>query len=179
MANTTAGRWTFSTRLGGIEVAALILGASAKADWGPNDWTAVEKANVKVVADVFDAWERKDGATVERLFAPDAVVRFSRVEGVAATEGWKGAKAVRAVAERPGKTTVKFTIVHTQAEGPIVVHRRLDRFTDLTGAHCASHGLKNMAVCEDQYIATFVVKGGQIHEWHELEVAQSKPIKGM
>jgi hypothetical protein len=34
-----------------------------------------------------------------------------------------------------------------------------------------------MAVCADQYIATFVFRNGKIQEWHELEVAQSKPVK--
>ena len=112
---------------------------------------------------------------IERLFAPDALVRFTRVSGT--TEPWRGAKAIREVAERPSEAKSEFTILHTVAEGPIVVHRRIDRFTDLSGAHCASHGLQDMAICEDQYIAVFVMKDGQIQEWWELEVAQSKPVE--
>ena len=168
---------TRTFRASGLAAAVVFLMASVEAAWGPKEWTALEKANVKVVADLFEAWEKKDGATVEKLFAPDALVRFTRVEGVAHTEPWKGAKAIRQVVERPSKATVKFTIIDTMAEGPIVVHRRADLFTDLTGAHCASHGLKDMGTCEDQYIATFVLKDGRIREWHELEVAQSKPVK--
>jgi ketosteroid isomerase-like protein len=164
-----------TTHLAAAVVAILLRATLAQADWAEKDWTAVEKAHVKAVSDLFHAWQTRDGATVERLFAPDAVVRFTRVEGT--TAPWNGAKAVRAVAERQSNATVTFQIVHTLAEGPIVVHRRIDTFTDSSGAHCAHHGLKDMAVCADQYIATFVFRNGKIQEWHELEVAQSKPVK--
>lgn len=177
MTNNNAGRREFLLLGGVAALAATAWPRDAEAGWAEQEWTVVEKANVKVVADLFHAWENSDGETVERLFAPDASVRFTRVEGT--TAPWQGAKAIRAVAERPSKASVKFTILHTVAEGPIVVHRRADRFTDPSGAHCASHGLKDMAVCDDQYIAVFVMKDGKIQEWLELEVAQSKPIKGV
>ena len=174
MAKTVAGRREF-VLLSGIAAAACAWPTPAEAKWGPEEWTAAEKANVKVVTDLFDAWENKDGEMVERLFAPDASVRFTRVSGT--TEPWRGAKAIREVAERPSEAGVEFTILDTVAEGPIVVHRRVDRFTDLSGAHCASHGLQDMGICEDQYIAVFVLKDGKIQEWLELEVAQSTPVK--
>ena len=174
MTKTGTGRREF-VLLSGIAAAACAWPTSAEARWAQEEWTAVEKANVTVVTDLFHAWENKDGEMVERLFAPDALVRFTRVSGT--TEPWRGAKAIREVAERPSEAKSEFTILHTVAEGPIVVHRRIDRFTDLSGAHCASHGLQDMAICEDQYIAVFVMKDGQIQEWWELEVAQSKPVK--
>ena len=174
MAKTGAGRREF-VLLSGIAAAACAWPTPAEATWTPEEWTAVEKANVQVVADLFHAWENKDGAMVERLFARDALVRFTRVSGT--TEPWRGASAIREVAERPSEARVEFTILHTVAEGPIVLHRRVDRFTDLSGAHCASHGLTDVAICEDQYIAVFVLKDGKIQEWLELEVAQSKPVK--
>jgi ketosteroid isomerase-like protein len=175
--NANSGRREFLLLGGVAALAGAAWPADAEAAWTAKEWSAVEKAHVKTVSDLFHAWENRDGATVERLFAPDAQVRFTRVEG--ATAPWNGAKAIRAVAERPSKANVKFTILDTVAEGPIVVHRRADRFTDLSGAHCASHGLKAMGVCDDQYIAVFVFKDGKIQEWLELEVAQSTPIKSV
>src|SRR5262245_172084 len=144
MAHPADGRRDF-VRLGGIALAASALTATVDAQWSPNEWNATEKANVKVVQDVFRAWEKRDGDTIERLFAPDAVVRFVRVEGT--TPPWNGAKAIRKVAEGAASANVRFTIARTLAEGPIVVIRRIDRFTDASGAHCAHHGLKDMAVC--------------------------------
>src|SRR5262249_18404484 len=147
-------------RVGGIAVAVLALTQSMRADWVEKDWTAVEKANVKVVTEVFHAWEKKDGAAVERLFAPDAVVRFTRI-GVT-TEPWTGVKAIRAAFERQSKATTTFQMPHAVAEGPIVVIRRIDRWTDSSGQHCEHHGLKNMAVCDDQFIAVFTLEDGKI-----------------
>ena len=42
-------------RVGGFAVAASALTTAAAAAWESKEWTAVEKANVKAVADLFHA----------------------------------------------------------------------------------------------------------------------------
>jgi limonene-1,2-epoxide hydrolase len=135
----------------GAALLALPAGAAAA------EWTALEKANVKVVNDMCAAWVAPlDLAKVGGFLAEDCVYRATET-----TPAVKGRQAImeglKKMLGSPDK--VEFEIVQTFARGPMVVNERFDRFT-MPGRSINWHG-----------IGVFFVKDGKIAEWSDFTIS--------
>jgi len=141
--------------LGGVGLAAALLGAAQSADAADAAGGAlksVEEANIKVVNDFCAAFDTMD---VEKLASFwDDKVSFRmiemtpRIEGKAAlVDGTKQFFATRKAAH--------FEVLRTHAIGNIVINERIDHFTREDGKD-AFH-----------VAGVFLVKGGKIVEWQD------------
>ena len=119
---------------------------------GPADWTAEEKANVKLVTDFCKAWE--GDAKVENLMsfmADDAVYKTG-------TQTHVGRAAIeeRYKAFLPAGASYTLRILDTFAKGPLVVTVRHD--TSRMPQRTRELG----------HVGVFIVKNGKIQEWNDL-----------
>ena len=147
---------------GGMAAVGAALASSAEGAWTPKEWTAVEKANVKTVADFLHAWETGSADTLAGLLADGAQARVGAHTGQPAANP----EALRKTAAQFFSTSsVQFKVLETVAQGPLVVNTRIDRITSKTG------------VQDLHYLGVFFVKDGRIKEWSDYEVAPASPVK--
>lgn len=143
--------------------AAVGMPAPLGAAWMPKDWTATEKANVKVVEQFERAWEQKNVDALVALFAPDALIRAS----AHTPQPPSNPAALRAMATKfLSAGSVKFTTLETVAVGPMVINNRIDRLTMPDGG-----------VQDIYFMGVFFLKDGKIKEWLDYEVAPGKTVK--
>jgi limonene-1,2-epoxide hydrolase len=146
------GRRRFLTTAGAG--AAVTLGLPGLA--GAAEWTAAEKASVKVVNDMCAAWTAPvDFDKIGRFLAEDCSYR--------ATETAAPVKGRQAIVDSLRKMLgssqkAGFEIVQTFARGPMVVNERFDRFT-LPARTIDWNG-----------IGVFFVKNGLIQEWNDYTI---------
>lgn len=140
--------------LGTATVGALMIGAFAgRAEAA--EWTAGEKANVKVVNDFLDATKPKDMTKLVNYLSPDCVYRM--------TETSPPDKGYDAITQRlkqfvDSADRIQFEILATYAAGPIVINHRIDRFVS------ATHPLLFEGV------GVFFLQNGKIREWTDYTI---------
>ena len=140
--------------LGTATVGALMIGAFASRAEAA-DWTATEKANVKVVNDFLDATQPKDMTKLVNYLSPECVYRM--------TETSPPDKGYDAITQRlrqfvDSADKIEFQILATYASGPIVINHRIDKFTS------ATHPLLFEGV------GVFFLQNGKIKEWTDYTI---------
>lgn len=148
---------------GGIGAMAAAWPASAGAACASSEWTAVEKANVKVVTDFLAAWEAGDVERIVKFLTDDSLVRLTAHTQRPPLAG--PAPVADAARKFFSTSSLKFKVLETMASGPIVVSNRIDRNTTKTG------------IVDYYYLGVFFLKDGKVKEWSDYEVAPSKPVK--
>ena len=145
-------RFLTATGLGAIATLG-VPGLAAAAEW-----TAVEKANVKIVNDMCAAWSAPlDFDRVGRFLADDCTFRAS--ETSAPVTGRQAiVDTLRKMLGSPEKAA--FEVVQTFARGPLVVNERFDRFT-----------LPNRSINWNG-VGVFVVRNGAIAEWSDFAISR-------
>ena len=137
----------------GAGVATAVLAGPVAAQT-PSGFTAQEKANMQVIDDFIAAWNAKESAKVQSLFADDA--RFA-VGEIGKTPSFTkpnfggmldGAKSVSMVVT-PGTKW---------ARGPVVTHERTDKIV-----------LGNDFTIAGKYIAVFTLRDGKIVDFIDFE----------
>ena len=143
---------------------AAVFAPPVDAAWAAKDWTAAEKANVKLVEEFLHAWETGDEAgIVSRLTATGKSRVTAHTDQPPATpEGLR-----KTAGQFFAGATVKFTILDTVARGPIVVNNRIDRMTPKKPGE---------ATQDLFYLGVFFIKDGRIQEWSDYEVAPAKRV---
>jgi limonene-1,2-epoxide hydrolase len=120
------------------------------------EWTAAEKANVKLVTDFCASWSTRDLQQILPRLSDDCVYRMS--ETTPAVSGHAG------VTERLGSWMpssdrgIEFNILETFANGPIVINRRIDSFRSTTRP------------LTWEGVGVFFVKDGKIKEWSDYTI---------
>jgi limonene-1,2-epoxide hydrolase len=120
------------------------------------EWTAAEKANVKLVTDFCASWSTRDLKQILPRLSDDCVYRMS--ETTPAVAGHAG------VTERLGSWMpssdrgIEFKILETFANGPIVINRRIDSFRSTTRP------------LTWEGVGVFFVKDGKIKEWSDYTI---------
>jgi limonene-1,2-epoxide hydrolase len=135
-----------------------LLAAAAAAtplDAAAAEWTAAEKANVKIVTDFCAAWSSRDLKQILPLLADDCVYRM--------TETTPPAIGHAGVTERLGtwlqtSDRIEFRILETFAQGPIVMNRRIDRFISTTRP------------LTWEGVGVFFVTNGKVKEWSDYTI---------
>lgn len=124
---------------------------------GAAEWTAAERANVKVVTDMCAAWSAPlDLDTIGRFLADDCVFRAS--ETATPVKGRQAiVDALRKMLGSP--QAASFEVVQTFARGPMVINERFDRFT-LPSRSINWNG-----------VGVFFVRNGLIAEWLDYTVS--------
>src|SRR5262245_43573061 len=146
-------RRTFLTTAG---ISGITLLTSAAARVSAAEWTAAEKANVKLVTDFCASWSTRDLKQILPRLAPQCIYRMS--ETTPAVTGHAG------VTERLGSWMpssdlgIEFKIFETFAAGPMVMNRRIDSFKST----------KRPLTWEG--IGIFFVKDGLIQEWSDYTI---------
>ena len=149
--STTSRRRFLQAAVAGAAGSLVIPGLASAAEW-----TAAEKASVKVVNDMCAAWKAPlDFDAIGRFLAEDCVFRASET-----APPMKGRQAIvdglRKMLGAPSKAG--FEIVQTFARGPIVVNERFDRFT-----------MPNRQV-DWNGVGVFFVRDGLIAEWSDYGI---------
>jgi limonene-1,2-epoxide hydrolase len=137
---------------------AVGMGGAAAARLGATrvlaaDWTAAERANVKVVNDFCAAWETRDPTKITAFFTEDCTYR--PLETAAAA---KGRDAVTTLIKTFVASVQRFEILETFAKGPMVFNERIDHFT--SGPLRSWHG-----------VGVFFLKDGKIAEWDDYTIS--------
>jgi limonene-1,2-epoxide hydrolase len=118
------------------------------------EWTAAEKANVKIVNDFCAAFATRDLARTLPFLAGDCVYRMS--ETTAPVNGHDGVvDRLKPTVDR--STLVEFKVLDTFASGPIVINHRIDRF--VSDRPLTWEG-----------VGVFFVKDGKIKEWSDYTI---------
>jgi limonene-1,2-epoxide hydrolase len=147
--NATRRGLLASATVGGLLLAAGAGRAEAA------EWTAAEKANVKVVNDFLDSVRPKDMSNLVRYLSPVCVYRM--------TETLPPDKGYDAITQRlrplvDSADRIEFQVLATYAAGPIVINHRIDKFTSPT------HPLLFEGV------GVFFLQGGKIKEWTDYTI---------
>jgi len=143
---------------GGAVSTAALAGAMLSAFAGRAEaaaWTAQETANVKVVNDFLHALKPKDMGGQAAFLHPEVVYRM--------TETTPPDRGYAAIAQRlagfvDNADQIVFEILDTQAMGPIVINRRIDRFVSKTRPLLF------------EGVGVFFVQGGKIKEWTDYTI---------
>ncbi len=119
------------------------------------EWTAAEKANVKLVNEFCASWSTRNLQQILPRLSDDSVYRMS--ETTPPVLGHAG------VTERLGSwmtssDRIEFQVLETFAAGPIVMNRRIDRFISTTRP------------LTWEGIGVFFVKDGKIKEWSDYTI---------
>lgn len=130
------------------------LGSSREA--AAADWTAAERANVRVVTDFCAAWPSHDLQKVMSFFADDGAYRMSERQ-----EPSKGRQAVTEKINGFLGNVVKFEVLETFARGPMVFNERIDHFQSLNLK--SWHG-----------VGVFFLRDGKIVEWYDYTIATER-----
>jgi limonene-1,2-epoxide hydrolase len=149
-------RRTFLTAAGLGAVAPLALASTARAA----EWSAAEKANVKLVTDFCASWSTRDLKQVFPHVADGVVYRMT--ETTAPVTGQAG------LIERLGSwmqtsDRIHFDILETFAAGPIVINHRIDHFESKTRP------------LTWEGVGVFFVKDGKIQEWSDYTIRVVRP----
>lgn len=146
----------------GMAMMGAAFAGSAEAGWIRKAWTAAEKANVKIVEDFLAAMEASKMDALIASLADDAKVRMSAHQPAAPVNPEGVRKNLGGFLSTGG---VKFKILDTIAQGPMVINTRIDRITSKAG------------VQDLHYMGVFFVKDGKIKEWSDYEVGAATPVK--
>ena len=140
--------------IGSATVGALMLGAFATRAQAA-EWTALEKANVKVVNDFMAAAQGKDLAKPMAFLTADCVYRMTET-----SPPDKGHEAITTRLKSFVDTAdaIKFDIYSTYAAGPIVINHRLDKFTS------------KVRPLLFEGVGVFFLKDGKIKEWTDYTI---------
>jgi limonene-1,2-epoxide hydrolase len=134
---------------GGLGLAAFAgMPASARAA----EWTAAEKANVKVINGFCAAWPSHDLDKVMSFFADNCAYRVTET-----MEPNKGRQAVTDRIKSFLNSVQGFEVIETFAKGPMVFNERHDHFTG--GPLKMWHG-----------VGVFFLKDGKIVEWYDYTI---------
>jgi limonene-1,2-epoxide hydrolase len=117
------------------------------------EWTAAEKANVKVVTDFCAAWPSQDIDKVMSFFADNCAYRVTEAQ-----EPNKGRQAVRDRIQSFLPRVQKFEVLESFAKGPMVFNERIDTFS--------GGPLKSW-----RGVGVFFLKDGKIVEWYDYTIA--------
>jgi limonene-1,2-epoxide hydrolase len=120
------------------------------------DWTAAERANVRVVNDFCAAWPSHDLQKVTSFFADDGAYRMSERQ-----EPSKGRQAFTEKITSFLGNVVKFEVLETFARGPMVFNERIDHFQNLNIK--SWHG-----------VGVFFLRDGKIVEWYDYTIATER-----
>ncbi len=120
------------------------------------DWSAAERANVRVVNDFCAAWPSHDLQKVMSFFADDGAYRMSERQ-----EPSKGRPAVTEKINSFLGNVVKFEVLETFARGPMVFNERIDHFQNLNLK--SWHG-----------VGVFFLRDGKIVEWYDYTIATER-----
>ncbi|MGE0444617.1 MAG: limonene-1,2-epoxide hydrolase family protein [Vicinamibacterales bacterium] len=148
---------------GGMALAGAFAPSLSAAARTEKDWTAAEKANVKVVNDFIKALEDKNGAGLVAAFAPTGRTRMTAHTQVPAVPPEQFRKAMEDGLFKTGG--VQFKTLETHAQGPLVTNVRIDRITSPKGQQ------------DLYYMGVFFLKDGKIVEWNDYEIAPATPVK--
>jgi limonene-1,2-epoxide hydrolase len=125
------------------------------------EWTAEEKANVKLVNDFCASWSTRDLKQILPRLSDDCVYRM--------TETTPPAHGHAGVTERLGSWMpssdlgIEFKILDTFANGPIVINRRIDSFKSTTRP------------LTWEGVGVFFIKDGKIKEWSDYTIRVVRP----
>ncbi|THD65925.1 limonene-1,2-epoxide hydrolase family protein [Phenylobacterium sp.] len=140
--------------LASATVGALIMAATARRAEAA-EWTAAEKANVKLVGDFLDSVKPKDMTNLAAYLSPACVYRMT--EATPPDKGYDAiAQRLRPLVDSADK--IEIQTLATYAAGPIVINHRIDRFTSST------HPLLFEGV------GVFFLQGGKIKEWTDYTI---------
>jgi limonene-1,2-epoxide hydrolase len=137
----------------GIGVATFLSGSNTL---NATEWTAAERANVKVVNDFCAAWPSHDLEKVLSFFSNDGAYRMSERQ-----EPVKGRQAVRDKINSFLNNVVKFEVLDTFARGPMVFNERIDHFQKLQLK--SWHG-----------VGVFFLRDGKIVEWYDYTISSER-----
>jgi len=151
-----SSRRSFLTTAGLGALAPLALASKASAA----EWSAAEKANVKLVNDFCASWATRDLKQVFPRFAATGVYRMS--ETTPPVVGPAG------ITERLGSwmqssDRITFEILDTFAKGPMVINHRIDTFASKTRP------------LTWEGVGVFFVKDGKIQEWSDYTIRVVRP----
>ena len=127
---------------------------------GQADWTAEQKANVKLVNDFCASWSTRDLKQILPRLADDCIYRMS--ETTPAVTGHAG------INERLGSWMpssdlgIEFKILDTFAVGPMVMNHRIDSFKSTTRP------------LTWEGVGVFFVNDGKIKEWSDYTIKVSR-----
>jgi limonene-1,2-epoxide hydrolase len=149
-------RRSFLTAAGLGAITPLALASKASAA----EWTALEKANVQIVADFCRSWSTRDLAQVFPRFADTGVYRMS--ETTPPVTGHAG------ITQRLGSwmkssDRIVFEILDTYAKGPMVINHRIDTFASKTRP------------LTWEGVGVFFIKDGKIQEWQDYTIRVVRP----
>jgi len=149
-------RRSFLTTAGLGALAPLAMASKASAA----EWTAAEKANVKLVNDFCASWSTRDLKQVFPRFADTGVYRMS--ETTPPVTGFAG------IAERLGSwmqssDRIVWEVLDTYAKGPMVINHRIDRFESKTRP------------LTWEGVGVFFIKDGKIQEWSDYTIRVTRP----
>jgi len=119
------------------------------------EWTALEKANVKVVNDFLHAVKPKSMGDQAAFLHPEVVYRMT--ETSPPDKGWE-AISKRLEGFVMNADRIEFEVLDTQAMGPIVINRRIDRFVSTTRPLLF------------EGVGVFFLQGGKIREWTDYTI---------
>ena len=120
------------------------------------EWTAAEKANVRIVNEFCAVWPGHDITKIMSFFVEDCVYR--------PLETAEPVKGRDVIAKRIGpavKTVVRFEVLDTLAKGPMVINERIDHFS--SGSLRRWHG-----------VGVFWLKDGKIVEWSDYTISMER-----
>ena len=120
-----------------------------------DDWTEVEKQNVRVVEQFCDAWSTRDLSQVTATMAGNSIYRMSETtppvhghEGLAEQmQGWIDSSH-----------TIVFEILQTVAKGPIVMNHRID------------YWMSETRPVTWEGVGVFFLQDGKIVEWSDYNI---------
>jgi limonene-1,2-epoxide hydrolase len=147
----STSRRTFLTTTGLGALAPLALASKASAA----EWSAAEKANVKLVTDFCASWSTRDLTQVFPRFADTGVYRMS--ETTPAVTGHAGISE-RLASWMQSSDRIRFEILDTFASGPIVINHRIDHFESKTRP------------LTWEGVGVFFIKDGKIQEWSDYTI---------
>ena len=135
-------------------IGGLIMAASARRTEAA-EWTAAEKANVKVVSDFLASVKPKDMTNLATYLSPACVYRM--------TETSPPDKGFDAIAQRlrpfvDSAERVEIKILASSAMGPIVINHRIDKFTSSTQPLLF------------EGVGVFFLANGKIREWTDYTI---------
>jgi len=142
----------------GLAMLGGLLGGKRAAAQGSeevDDWSEVEKQNVRIVAEFCAAWGTRDLANVNTTMADNSIYRMS--ESTPPVYGHDG------LAEQmqewiDSSHTVEFEILQTWAKGPLVINHRIDRWLSTT----------RPVIWEG--VGVFFLQSGKIVEWSDYNI---------
>ena len=113
-------------------------------------------AAVRIVTDFCAAVSKLDPAAMRPFFADDVVYRTTET-----TPPIAGVEKVLETYAKLNATSIEFKVLETQALGPIVINRRVDRFVSPRSFTWEGVGV-------------FFVKDGKIKEWSDYTIRMER-----